>query len=164
MTKVVTLFFLTAAIIMACQRMPEVDVAAEQQRVREVMEKINAAWESEDMAAFSQLVVQDADMVSFGADVEDRWVGWNGLEEGLRQQFEVFSDTKVTVKHMDIHVSENGTVAWLAQAMDISTKFLGSPMTLETRITGVFEKRDSGWLMVQFHYSVPMSESIRLGR
>ena len=51
----------------------------------------------------------------------------------------------------------------LAQAMGISTQFLGSPMTLEARITGVFEKRDAGWLMVQFHYSVPMSESIRLG-
>jgi ketosteroid isomerase-like protein len=90
-------------------------------------------------------------------------VGWEGLEEGLRQQFEVFSETKVTPHHVDIHVSETGNVAWLSQAMKISTRFLGSPMELEARITGVFEKRETGWLMVQFHYSVPMSESIRIG-
>jgi uncharacterized protein (TIGR02246 family) len=153
-----------AAILTACQGAPEVDIAAEEQAVRDVMGKINAAWESEDIGAFSRLVVHDGDMVSFGADLGDRWVGWEGLEKGLREQFDVFSETKVSPRHMDIHVSSTGNVAWLAQAMGISTKFLGSPMTLEARITGVFEKRDAGWLLVQFHYSVPMSESIRLGR
>jgi uncharacterized protein (TIGR02246 family) len=163
MRRAVALVILVAGIMTACQRAPEVNLAAEEQKVRGVMEKINAAWESEDLEVFSRLVVHDVDMVSFGADVNDRWVGWEGLERGLRQQFEVFSDTKVTPRHMDIHVSDTGKVAWLAQAMGIDTTFMGSPMTLEARITAVFEKRETGWRLVQFHYSVPMSESMRLG-
>lgn len=163
MTKVVVLTIVAAGIFLACQKGPEVDVAAEEQKVRGIMQEINAAWESEDIEVFSKLVAHDADMVSFGADVNDRWVGWEGLEEGLSQQFEVFSNTKVTPRHVDVKVSDTGRVAWLAQAMGISTEFLDMQITLEARITAVFEKRDTGWLLVQFHYSVPMSESIRLG-
>ncbi|MFQ6094445.1 MAG: SgcJ/EcaC family oxidoreductase [bacterium] len=147
---------------MVCQTAPKVDVEAEKQKVRAVMEKINAAWEAEDMEAFSMLVAHDEDMVNFGTDVAERWVGWGALKEGLQRQFEVFSDTRVTPHHIDIHVSETGRVAWLAQAMGISTKFLGKPVELEARITGVFEKRGPDWLLIQFHYSVPISESRRI--
>lgn len=163
MRKAVALVLLAAGTTLACRAAPKVDVAAEERKLGEAMERINTAWESEDMSAFSQLVVHDEDMVSFGADVADRWVGWEGLEQGLRQQFEAFSDTEVTPRHVNIRVSDTGKVAWLAQAMSISTKFLGNPVTLEARITAVFEKRDTDWRMVQFHYSVPMSESMRLG-
>jgi uncharacterized protein (TIGR02246 family) len=151
------------AMAMACQSAPEIDFAAEEQAVAKVMNQINAAWESEDLEVFARLVAHDADMVNFGADANDRWVGWEGLEAGLRQQFEVFSDTKVTPGEVDIHVSRSGNVAWLAQAMSMSMEFLGSPMTLEARITCVFERRGADWRLVQFHYSVPMSESMRMG-
>lgn len=163
MRRAAALVILVAVTMTSCQKATEVNLAAEGKKVREVMEEINAAWENEDLEAFSRLVVHDADMVSFGADVNDRWVGWEGLEQGLRQQFEVFSDTKVTPRHMDIRVSDAGNTAWLAQAMGISTTFMGSPMALEARITAVFEKRENVWRLVQFHYSVPMSESMRFG-
>lgn len=146
----------------SCQTPPKVDIEAERQKVRAAMEEINAAWETEDMETFSRLVAHDEDMVNFGSDVADRWVGWDALKKGLGQQFEVFSKTKVTPRHTDIHLAESGRLAWLSQAMGIKTEFLGNPVELEARITGVFEKRENDWLMVQFHYSVPISESRRL--
>ncbi len=152
----------TAAVMAGCRPASEVDVAAEKQALGELMERVNAAWESEDLAVFSQVVAHDPDMVNFGSDVGDRWIGWEGLEHGLREQFEVFSDTEVTPRHVDIRVSDTGRLAWLAQAMSISTKFFGQPVSLEARITGVFEKRGAEWRLVQFHYSVPISESKRL--
>ncbi|MFQ6092017.1 MAG: nuclear transport factor 2 family protein [bacterium] len=163
--KKVVLFILVlvSGATMVCQTAPKVDLAVEKQEVRAVMEKINAAWEAEDMEAFSRHVIHDEGMVNFGTDVAERWVGWEALKEGLQRQFEAFSDTKVTPHHIDIHVSGTGTTAWLAQAMTVSTKFLDKPVELEARITGVFEKRGPDWLMVQFHYSVPISESRRLG-
>jgi uncharacterized protein (TIGR02246 family) len=143
---------------------PTLDLEAEHRTLRAVMEAVNRAWENEDMEVFAQGVAHDADMVSFGADVADRWVGWEGLQRGLREQFEVFADTVVTPRHLDIKVARGGNVAWVAQAMGITTEFLGSPIAIEARFTAVFEKRDAGWRMVQFHYSIPMSESARLAR
>jgi ketosteroid isomerase-like protein len=102
-------------------------------------------------------------MVNFGTDINDRWIGWDGLESGLRQQFEVFSETKVTPRHIDVRVSDSGDVAWIAQAMNIKTSFLGSPVDLECRISCVFTKRGDNWLLTHFHYSVPISESTNLG-
>ena len=47
--------------------------------------------------------------------------------------------------------------------MEGTTRFLDSPVELEARISAVFEKRGGDWRMVHFHYSVPISESGRLG-
>ena len=59
---------------------------------------------------------------------------------------------------------QGGTyVERMAQAMEIRTTFLGSPLELEARITGVFAKQDGEWRLVQFHYSIPISEALRIG-
>jgi uncharacterized protein (TIGR02246 family) len=145
--------------VLGCQSIQEVDLEAEKAAVAEVMDQINRAWETEDLEAFSRLVVHDEDMVSFGADVGDRWVGWSMLQQGLQFQFEAFAETKVDPQQIDIHVSPTGQTAWLAQAMEMRTSFMGSPLVLDARITGVFEKREDQWRMVQFHYSVPMSQA-----
>lgn len=159
----VLVLILIAGGMMSCQRPPQVDIEAEKQSVIAVMEKINTAWETESLETFSQVVAHDESMVNFGSDVADRWVGWEGLKKGLEQQFEVFSNTQVTPRHMDIELAKTGQLAWLAQAMGVKTEFLGNPVELEARITAVFEKRNDQWLMVQFHYSVPISEGSRLG-
>ena len=157
-----TLMIIVGASI-GCQPSAKLDVTAEQEKLRSVMEQINTAWETEDLDVFSRLVLHKADMVNFGTDVNDRWVGWDALERGLQEQFEVFSETEVTVRHIDIYISDSGEVAWVAQAMNIKTKFLGSPVDLESRISAVFIKRDADWLLTHFHYSVPISESRSLG-
>ncbi len=150
-------------IMVGCQTTPAVDISAEKAKLASLMEEINTAWEIEDLETFSRIVAHDAEMVNFGMDVNDRWQGWSALEAGLQMQFEVFSDTEVTPQQVDINVSETGRTAWLAQAMNIKTNFMGSPVSLEARITAVFEKRDVDWRLVQFHYSVPISESMALG-
>lgn len=159
-------FLLVAAVVacaIGCQTEQVVDIATEKQALSSVMEEINTAWETEDLEAFSRIASHDAEMVNFGMDVSERWVGWDQLEMGLRQQFEVFSNTEVSPHNVDIHVSETGRTAWLAQAMKISTKFMGSPISLEARITAVFEKQEADWRLVQFHYSIPISEAAALG-
>ena len=148
---------------MGCDRAPTVDLEADKRNLEAVMREVNTAWETEDLTAFSRVVAHDEDMVSFGADVGERWVGWDAIEKGLQRQFEAFDDTEVTPQHIDIRVAESGRLAWIAQTMEINTKFLGSPIALEARITAVFAKRDARWLLVQFHYSVPISESQQLG-
>jgi ketosteroid isomerase-like protein len=160
--KVWPIVVLVALIALGCQMAPRIDNEAERAKLQAALDGINAAWESEDIEAFSRLVAHDEEMVNFGSDVSDRWVGWDQLEEGLRGQFEAFSDTVVTPRHVDIRISPAGDTAWLAQAMNIKTKMMGSPLEIEARITGVFAKRGTDWLMVQFHYSIPISESRRL--
>jgi uncharacterized protein (TIGR02246 family) len=162
MKKTITIVVALCAMV-GCQTGGRVDIAADTDRLKSVMDEINRAWETEDIELFSRIVAHDADLVSFGSDVNDQWIGWEALRKGLEEQFAVFSDTRVTPHRLDVHVSKTGQVAWLAQAMAVSTRFFDSPLRLEARITSVFEKRDAEWKLVQFHYSVPISESRGLG-
>jgi len=62
--------------------------------------------------------------------------------------------------HMDIHdqvikISSAGDAAWFSQVIDWSIEAGGQPIKLEgARATGVLEKRDGKWLLVQMHFSV----------
>jgi uncharacterized protein (TIGR02246 family) len=153
----------TLGLLVGCQGRGKQDVDAAKQEVKTVMEQINTAWETEDLALFSRLVAHDPSMVNFGTDINDRWIGWEGLKSGLIQQFEVFSETEVTPRHIDITISASGNTAWIAQSMNIKTSFLGSPVDLECRITCILVEHSDTWKLVHFHYSVPISESRSLG-
>jgi uncharacterized protein (TIGR02246 family) len=153
---------LTAGFLLLCHCAMREDPGAEKARLQSVMDSVNRAWESGDTAAFSQLLAHDEDVVGLGADVDERWVGWPSIQAGLTRQFQAFSRTKVVPRHVDIHISATGRAAWLTQVMDMSTELMGTPVQLEARFTAVFEKRNGRWLLVQFHYSVPVSESRRL--
>jgi hypothetical protein len=154
---------LAAIGLTACQPEPPFDRAAEERVLRAIMARVNEAWETENLESFGELVAHDADMLNFGADINEHWTGWDALVVGLKRQFESFDETKVTPHELVVELSPSGDAAWLAQTMNMRSMMLGSLVSLEARITAVFAKRNGEWKMVQFHYSLPISESVRLG-
>jgi len=60
-----------------------------------------------------------------------------------------FSDTQ-------IHVSQSGDVAWFSTMLEDCARIKGrEPRCFTSRYTGVLEKRDGRWLIVQQHFSLP---------
>lgn len=135
-----------------------VDTTAEKAQVKEQIDKMIQAMTSEDMASFSTLVAHDSDMVSFGTDSSERWVGWDALKAAVQQQFDAFSNIKMAMRDLVIHVGTGGNVAWFSGIMDWNLQVGDNPMSLKgLRFTGVMEKRAGKWLFVQMHYSVGVS-------
>ena len=52
-----------------------------------------------------------------------------------------------------------GTVAWFSEVLDVKVVVAtGEAVELEgTRFTGVLEKRNGNWVLVQIHASVPVA-------
>ena len=122
-----------------------------------VVDQFNKIFESEDMAAFDRLFAHDADAVSFGTDASERFVGFDALRRSVTTQFASFEGSKLAVRDEVVTVSRGGDAAWFSEVVDWDTKAGGQPVSLKgCRFTGVLEKRDGEWKVVQFHASMPV--------
>jgi len=58
------------------------------------------------------------------------------------------------IRDLKLNVSESGTVAWFFCMLDDMNEWKGQPASwMNTRWTGVLEKRNGKWRMVQQHFS-----------
>ncbi len=141
--------------ISACAQ--QVDLEAEKVKVKIVIDQFTQVWEKEDLELFSRIMAHDADMVNFGSDAPEHFVGWEALKAAVEEMFPAFENTKIAVKDQVIKVHPSGQVAWFSQIWDWDLAVGGQPVRLEgCRFTGVLEKRNGNWVFVQFHNSVPV--------
>jgi len=60
------------------------------------------------------------------------------------------------IRDLKITLSQSGTVAWFYCVLDDINEWKGEPASwLNTRWTGVLEKRNGSWIIVQMHFSFP---------
>lgn len=156
MRKSFAIFFGAAFLVLsACIQTPKVDIEAEKAQVKTVVDQIAQAMEAEDVEAISAIVAHDADMVNFGTDATERWVGWDTLKASIEEQFAAFDNQQVSVRDQVIKVGSGGNAAWFSEIMDWSLDAGGEMVSLEgMRASGVLEKRDGKWIIVQMHFSV----------
>lgn len=65
-----------------------------------------------------------------------------------------FKAVKYEIRDLKINLSESGTVAWFYCILDDINEWKGKPACwMNTRWTGVLEKRNQKWVIVQMHFS-----------
>jgi len=70
-----------------------------------------------------------------------------------------FKAVRYEVRDFKIKLSKSGDVAWFFCILDDINEWKGQPANWEnTRWTGVLEKRDGRWVMVQQHFSFAAKE------
>ena len=137
---------------------PKVDLNAEMANVKTTVDDFPKVLENEDMALFDSIMAHDADMVCFGTDAAERWVGYDELQKSVENQLAAFDDAKIAVKDQVIKINPTGNTAWFSQVMDWSMKVDTQMVNMEgVRMTGVLEKRNGKWVFVQFNASIPVS-------
>jgi uncharacterized protein (TIGR02246 family) len=126
--------------------------------VTAVMDQVVKAFESKDMAGLSRNFAHDPDMVCFGTDAVERFVGWEAIRVSIEKQFVAQEKLKIVVHDRVVKVSGDGNVAWVAELWDWDGVSSGEAFNLKNvRMTAVLEKRQGHWLMVQSHGSVGVS-------
>src|SRR5690348_2851771 len=112
------------------------------------------ANETRNMAELQRLVSKDGDMVGYSVGGR-KYVGWNELAREMQQEFETVTRLDIPIK--ELHVWERGDFAWYTAEIDY-IRYEGSgedarKMLLPLRESGVLERRDGRWLLVQWHES-----------
>lgn len=129
----------------------------EKAEVKAAIDRFFQAMDTQDMEAMSALLAHDAEMVHFGTDAAERWVGWEALREATEEQFEALESYTVSVRDQVIRVGPSGRAAWFSQVMDAEVETEHGTYRLDdARLTGVFEKRGGRWIFVQSHLSLPV--------
>jgi hypothetical protein len=65
-----------------------------------------------------------------------------------------FKAVRYEIRNLKIQLSESGTVAWFYCILDDINEWKGEPACwMNTRWTGVLEKRKGNWIIVQMHFS-----------
>ena len=135
-----------------------VDIKAEKAKVKSVVHQFEQFWETQDMELLSRIMAHDADMVNYGSDAAEHFVGWEALKESLERMLPSLENIKITVRNQVIKVHPSGNLAWFSQVWDWDLVIEGQPVhSAGQRLTGVLEKRNDNWVFVQFHNSVPVS-------
>ena len=69
-----------------------------------------------------------------------------------------FKAIRYEIKDLKMNFSESGNVAWFFCMLDDINEWKGQPVNWEnTRWTGVLEKREGNWIIVQMHFSYASS-------
>ena len=135
----------------------QVDFDAEKEQVNAVLDICNKGWETQDIAAISNVYAQDSDMIAFGTDLAERFVGWEDLEKSIKEMFAAFNDVTYEISNRTIKIGKSGDVAWFTEIQDIKLIMNEEKIELKNgRNTGVLEKRDGKWVIVQSHFSLPV--------
>ena len=124
--------------------------------IQAVLKKLIKSQENSDLESFSSCFAQDENTINIGTDLDEIWHGWEGFYYWMKHAIMNKSDYKITDINTKIFLSKGKDVAWYSQLLDTCFETKGEPFRIEGfRHSGVMEKRDGKWLIVQSHISVP---------
>lgn len=158
---VISLAFLISACMPQGEKVAEVDFDKELSDIRMVLEQYELARESEDFSTIEQIWSSDADIVLFGTEGDEQLVGFEAIRKAMVRQFNELENTLINISDQKIRINREGNMAWFSEVLDYNFIYMGEDMAFEgIRFTGVLEKKDDQWKLVQGHLSVPYEADI----
>lgn len=137
---------------------PKVDSEIEKSGVTAAVNRLYQSFENKDIDLMTEVMAHDESMLSFGTGISDLHNSWTEWRTNHIAQFEAFDKAKINSKNRNVYLSENSNVAWFADVSDWTLAIGNENIQMnDIRITGVLEKRNNAWKIVQIHASVPQN-------
>lgn len=147
----------TLLILSACTSYVDTTNITEERELSVIEEVIynNIAWAvTKDTTLLKSTMVTDESLFIFNPDSVPT-IGWSDLKGNFDFWLDPrFRATKTEIRDLRITISQSGTVAWWSCMLDDLAEWDGRPIGWKnTRWTGVLEKQNGKWLIVQMHFS-----------
>lgn len=155
MKKICLLLIVTATFLIGCQQQCNRD--EEISEIQLVLEKHIIANETKNIDLIKEIWAPKEDIVIYGTDSDEKLLGWTQIRNTFLQQFEMFEEAYLSATDQKINLDCDGNTAWFSQIMNYNyTTTKGVAKRFEgVRFTGVLEKIDGKWYIVQSHMSIP---------
>lgn len=111
------------------------------------------SYRQRDLARMLSHIAPDADVLMYGTGADEKRIGREAVGTQAQRDW-AQTDASAFVLDQPV-ISAAGSVAWAAADAVFHVKMGGQEMAFPARFTGVFEKRDGQWLVVQAHFSLP---------
>jgi len=130
------------------------DLAKERTAVEQTIHD-NICWAlTKDRALLERTTAHDADLFIFNPDSKAT-IGWDELAKNFAFWMDPrFKAVACDIRDLRVNFSRSRDVAWWSAILDDLAEWDGKPAGWkDTRWTGVLEKRDGAWVIVQMHFS-----------
>ena len=140
----------------------EVDIKKELSEIRTVLEKYELANENEDFGICEEIWSPREDIIFIGTDRDEKLIGWKNIEQAIKNQYVNFENTLITISDQEVRLNETGNTAWFSECLNFNFIYKDQAMSYEgIRFTGVLEKTEGKWKIVQGHLSLPADVDIQ---
>ena len=151
------------ALVLVTSSLPIGNGAEEDRAIVEKAIRDSIGWaQTKDRPLLESVLSLTEDFFIFHPDSKSTVVGYESFETRFEGWMDPrFKATRFDVRDLRINFSNSGDVAWFASILDDCAEWDGKPMCWEdARWTGVLEKRDNRWVIVQMHFSLA-SDKVR---
>jgi ketosteroid isomerase-like protein len=110
---------------------------------------------TKDRALLERVIAHDPELFIFHPGGDDTVVGWDAFVPNFDFWMNpAFKATGYEVRDLRVNLSRSGDAAWWSAILDDCGEWQGKPGCWnDTRWTGVLERRDGRWQIVQMHFS-----------
>jgi len=153
--RMIAALAIAAAIVSCAKESPRSPAAEREEIARVIGNSITWALDKNSDLLFNS-VAQDSSFFIFHPDSASTIVGFDAFKKMVNDFFmqDGFKATGSSIRDMRINISNSGDVAWYSAILDDFGEWNGKPTAWRnTRWTGVLEKRDGRWVIVQMHFS-----------
>jgi ketosteroid isomerase-like protein len=134
------------------------DIEADRAAIKEVIHNSIGWAATKDKELSFSCFADDPELFWFSPRDDGTVHGYKAFVD-LTENFFMLDDFKAVgyeIRDLAINISRSGDVAWYHARLDDFNEWRGQPANWEdVRWTGVLEKRDGRWLIVQMHFSSP---------
>ncbi len=125
--------------------------------IENLLEKYAIAIENEDYLMVEKLWEEGDSTMLLGTDSHERLMGWSNIRNAYKAQFELISDTYISIQDQFIRINCSGNTAWFSQRMSYNFIYDSIAHSFEgMRFTGVCILNEKNqWKLVQAHLSIP---------
>ena len=159
MNKLVLIFFISLFALSSCNinnSRDKCEPETEMEEIALVLEKYVIANEKKDIGLVKEVWASEPDIMVFGTNSDEQIIGWEEIRDAMQRQFNLFEDTYISVHDQVIQINEYCNTAWFSEIMNYNYIYQGEAKQFEgLRFTGVLEKIDGEWFIVQSHISIP---------
>jgi len=154
MKKILLILALTQVlIIQSCTEKP-IQKLAETEAISRVIHSSISWAKLKDIRLLYSVIANDSNYLEVDPDAKVV-VGFDEFKKAEAFWMSPnFKAIRYDIKDMRINISKSGDVAWWFCILNDINEWKGQPASWEnTRWTGVLEKRDGKWVIVQMHFS-----------
>ncbi len=129
--------------------------------IENLLENYILANENQDFDLIESIWADDDDIILYGTTSDERLMGWENIKNAIQEQFDLISDTYISSSNQFIKLNCTGNTAWFAETLNYNYIYKGAAHSYEgLRFTGVVERIDGDWVLVQAHLSLPTLDGI----
>ncbi len=155
------IFICALFLFVSCTTTPEVNVEAEKAEIEKVV-KGSIGWAlTKDTDLLYSCFARTEDLFWFSPETAGTTHGFEAFQQTVENVFlnEAFKAVRFEVRELKINLSQSGDVAWYSCLLDDENEWNGQPASwINVRWTGVLERYDDNWKIVQMHFSYGTGE------